>query len=211
MKFKTMLLASVLSLSMPFAARADSIESYEEYQTVCKSISECNLLNATDENTATDTVTQQAEDNLVTQRTRRRRRRVSEFAKEYYVGVGGAIYFPDGDDTLFGGHVNGGIRFTPYISGDADFLLGFGDFTLIGLLAGPKFEIGITETSEATAFISPGLGITIADFDNGSDTEFSFQIKTGVAFPAGQNKAYVQGRYLNADFDIFSIEGGVLF
>ncbi len=210
MKLKTMLLATLLSLSVSFAVQAESVETYEEYHSVCKSISECNSLDVTDDNTDTESVSQQGGNNTVAQRTRRRRP-ISQFAKEYYIGAGGAIYFPDGGDTLFGGNIFGGIRFSPYVSADADFLLGFGDFTLIGLLAGPKFEIGITETSEAVAFISPGLGITIFDFDNGSDTEFSFQIKSGVTFPAGSNKAFAQGRYINADGDVFSLEGGIIF
>ena len=212
MKLKTMLLATVLSLSLPFAAQGESVETCEEYQSVCKSISEWDSLNINYENTDTEAVSQQIDNNTVAQRTRRRRP-ISQFARSYYVGVGGAVYFPDGADALFGGNVLGGIRFSPYVSADAEFLFGFGDFTLIGFLVGPKFEIGITESSDASVFISPGLGISILDFDGGSDTDFSFQIKTGVFVPAGNNqKVFAQGRYINADgADIFSVEGGVSF
>lgn len=207
MKLKTMLLASLLFLSLPFAAKADNIETHQDYPNVCRSLAECDSLDITGENN--EAVNRQTDSNSVAQT---RRRRISQFAKEYYKGIGAALYFPDGGDVLFGGNLVGGIKFSPYISADADFLFGFGDFTLLGLLIGPKFEIGITETSEATAFISPGLGITYLDFDNGSDTDLGFQIKTGVAFPAGSNKAFGQGRYLNVDGgDIFSIEGGVIF
>ncbi len=211
MKLKTMLLASLLFLSMPFVARADSI-NYEEYQNVCTSLSECDSTNITGENT-NEAIDRQTESNSVAQSRRRRRRQsIDEFAKDYYIGVGGALYFPDGGDVLFGGNVTGGIKFSPYVSADADFLLGFGDFTLIGFLVGPKFEIGISETSDATAYISPGLGITYLDFDNGSDTDLGFQIKAGLAFPSGRNQIFGQGRYLNVDGgDIFSIEGGVIF
>ena len=212
MKLKTTFLATLLSLSMPFAAQADSVETYEDYQGVCKSISECDSLNTNYENTDSETLSQQTDSNTVTQRTRRRRS-INQFSKGYYVGVGGAIYFPDGGDALFGGHATGGIRFSPYVSADADFLFGFGDFTLLGLIVGPKFEIGITQTSEAVAYISPGLGFTRISDDGFNDTDFSFQLKTGVSFPAGNNKkAYGQGRYLNVDGgDIFSLEGGVTF
>ncbi len=212
MKFKTMLWATLLSVSVPLIAQAETVETFEDYQTVCKSISECNSLDINNNDRNTKTVVQETENNTIAQRTRRSR--ISQFAKGYYVGVGGALYFPDGDaDVLFGGSVTGGIKFSPYVSADADFLFGFGDFTLLGLLVGPKFEIGITETSDATAYISPGLGVVRASDDGNSNTEFSFQIKTGASFPMGNNRqAFGQGRYINADgADIFSIEGGVTF
>ena len=211
MKLKTMFLATLLSLSMPFAAQANSVETYEDYQNVCRSISECDSLTTNYDNTDLETLDQQTDKNTITQRTRRRT--INEFSKGYYVGLGGAIYFPDGGDALFGGHVTGGIKFTPYISADADFLFGFGDFTLLGFIVGPKFEIGITETSSAAAYISPGLGFARISDDGFSNTDFSFQLKAGVSFPAGRNKnAYGQGKYLNIDgADIFSLEGGVTF
>jgi hypothetical protein len=205
MNLKTLVLASLLCLSLPFAAKADNADNIEvqQNQNICTSLAECESSNINIGNTEAQT-----ENNTISQRTRRSR--ISQYAQDYYIGVGGAIYFPDGGDVLFGGNVTGGIRFSPYVSGDADFLLGFGDFTLLGLLVGPKFEIGITETSDATAYISPGLGITYLDGDGASNTDFSFQIKTGVAFPAGENRVFGQGRYINVDGgDIFSIEGGV--
>jgi hypothetical protein len=207
MNLKTLLLASLLCLSLPFAAKADNVE-IQQNQNVCTSLAECESSNINISNTETQAREGETENNTISQRTRRTR--ISQYAKDYYIGVGGALYFPDGGDVLFGGSVTGGIRFSPYVSGDADFIIGFGDFTLLGLLVGPKFEIGITETSDATAYISPGLGITYLDGDGASNTEFSFQIKTGVAFPAGENRVFGQGRYVNIDGgDIFSIEGGV--
>lgn len=193
---------------MPLAAQAQTIgeneENYDNYQVSCDA-GECSQFNV-------DYQTEQADSGEFAQRSRRSRRRRS---KKYYYGGNIGLFFPQGSDVGFGGSAFIGKQFYKNLGADLEFLLSFNDdFNVFAFMANPRFEFEI-EGSNLTAFASPGVGIGIIDPDNGdSDTDISFQVKTGLTFPVGNNKAFGQFRFFNQNDsggDIYSIEGGLIF
>lgn len=209
---KTTILASILAL-VPYAVTAQTAETqeYQNYQVSCQTGSGCNDFGVTYEE-GNDQVAQ-------TRRTRptRRTRTTFEPFEQWYTGAGAGVFFGDGLDLGFQGHVFGGTKFNEFISADLEFTFGFAgiedideNVTLLGLYLNPRFEYQF-DNSNLTAFLSPGIGLSRASFDGDSETEFDFQIKTGVSFPVRENTdVYVQGRYQN-EAEAFGIEGGAIF
>jgi hypothetical protein len=207
---KTTVLATILALALPYAVTAQTVETeeYKDYQVSCQTGAACNDFG----------VTYEEDDQKVAQyqRTRRTRTSIQPF-ENWYAGAGAGIFFGDGLDLGFQGHVFGGTKFNEYIGADLEFTFGFAgieDFdenvTLLGLYLNPRFEYQF-ENSNLTAFLSPGLGFIRASGNGESETEFDFQIKTGVSFPVKENTdIYVQGRYQN-EAEAFGIEGGAIF
>lgn len=236
MKIKTLVLGSLLAFCMPFAAEAqmttESSESYENYQVSCSPNSEnydptnaeCDAFDVNYEAESTDN------SEYSQRRSRRSRRsRSGDDVRKPYAGASLGIFFPEDDlETGFGGSIFGGYKFTPYISGEGEFLAYFGgidnipensifddNFSVLGFLANARFEYPFNQekSNSPVGFIAPGIGLAIADGAGDSDTEFAFQIKGGVSFPVKEKlDVFGQGRYINIDsFDTVSIEGGVKF
>ncbi len=234
-KIKTLVLGSLLAFCLPLAAEAqmtsETSESYENYQISCNSNSEyydptnpeCDSFDvnyeADSESTGYDEYSQR--------RTRRSRRSSStDDVKKPYAGASLGIFFPEGNaETGFGGSIFGGYKFTPYVSGEAEFLAFFGgldvaapdgddNYSILGFLANAKFEYPFNQSNSKSpvGFVAPGIGLARAEA-GGTDTEFAFQIKAGVEFPMKEKyDLFAQGRYINIDdFDTFSVEGGIKF
>ncbi|BAZ44624.1 hypothetical protein NIES4102_16360 [Chondrocystis sp. NIES-4102] len=209
---KTTVLASILAL-VPYAVTAQTAETeYQNYQVSCETGSACNDLG----------VTYQEGNNQVAQTrrtrpTRRTRTTTVQPFEKWYTGAGVGVFFGDGLDTGFQGHVFGGTEFNEFISADLEFTFGFAgiensndDATILGLYLNPRFEYEF-DNSNLTAFLSPGIGLSRTSGNGDSETDFDFQIKTGVSFPVRENTdVYVQGRYQN-EADAFGIEGGAIF
>jgi Outer membrane protein beta-barrel domain len=207
---KTTVLATILALALPYAVTAQTVETeeYKDYQVSCETGAACNDFGVTYEET----------DQEVAQIQRTRRTRSSTQAFEnWYAGGGAGIFFGDNLDLGFQGHVFGGTKFNEYIGADLEFTFGFAgvedideNITLLGFYLNPRFEYQF-ENSNLTAFLSPGLGLSRASGFGDSETEFDFQIKTGVSFPVQETtEVYVQGRYQN-EAEAFGIEGGAIF
>lgn len=206
MKIKNIVLGAILALCLPWAAQAQTTserkESYDKYQVSCDA-GECNQLNVNYQ-------TESADSGKIAQRSRRRRR-----SKNYYYGGNIGLFFPQGLDVSFGGSAFIGKQFYQNLGADLELLFAIGgDINVFAIMANPRFEFDI-EGSNLTAFASPGVGVGIIDPDNGdSDTDISFQVKTGLTFPVGNNKAFGQFRFFNQNDtggDIYSIEGGLIF
>lgn len=237
MKIKTLVLGSLLAFCLPLAAEAqmtsETSESYENYQISCNSNSE--YYDPTNPECDSFDVNYEADseskgyDEYSQRRTRRSRRSSStDDVKRPYAGASLGIFFPEGDlNTSFGGSVFGGYKFTPYVSGEGEFLFFFGgidepagiqlpddNYSVLGFLANAKFEYPLKQGSSKSpvGFVTPGIGFARAEA-NGSDTKFAFQVKAGVEFPVKEKyDLFAQGRYINIDdFDTFSVEGGIKF
>jgi opacity protein-like surface antigen len=207
---KTTILATILAFALPCAVTAQTVETeeYKDYQVSCETGAACNDFSVTYE---------EGEQKVAQiQRTRRTRSSIQPF-ENWYAGGGAGIFFGDNLDLGFQGHVFGGTKFNEYIGADLEFTFGFAgvedideNITLLGLYLNPRFEYQF-ENSDLTAFLSPGLGFSRASGFGDSETEFDFQIKTGVSFPVKENTdVYVQGRYQN-EAEAFGIEGGGIF
>ena len=223
MKLTTILSGTVVALSIPFAAQAQNVETYEDYRVSCNATSECNQF---------DVIYQEegADNNEIAQRRRTRRSRESD-KKKNYIGVTGGLFFPGGiGDVGFGPSVVGGRQFNDNLSGEVEFLFygGGTDFddlgyNILGFIAGAKYLFPFSDSSKSPyGFAGAGLGfgrialtgdeadrLDNAGFDT-SDGAFLFQLKGGVGYPVSKNiDIFGQFRYLNVTIDTFNRFGNV--
>jgi hypothetical protein len=208
---RSTILAAIVALIFPYAVTAQTVETeeYKNYQVSCETAAACNDFNVTYE-----------DEQKVAQIERTRRTRSSSSIQPFenwYAGGGAGIFFGDNLDLGFQGHIFGGTKFNEYIGADVEFTFGFAGvedidetLTLLGFYLNPRFEYQF-ENTNLTAFLSPGIGLARFSGFGDSETEFDFQIKTGVSFPIQETtEVYVQGRYQN-EAEAFGIEGGAIF
>ena len=250
-KNTTLAIAIVLGLSQ--GAKAEEIETQDTIEVSCNpfaseiSESECNR----------DLSVESQPEQIAQRRGRRRKSRV----EGYYAGASLGIFFPNDLDDVetnngFGGSVFGGVKFNKYFSADLEVFGAFGDFEDIevdngedielnysgfGFYINPRAELPLFQLagSTATAFISPGIGISSStievDFNqalnpdsvldisetDGTQLGFSFQVKGGIKIPVSSTiNLFGQVRYailptddflVEDSLNLFSTEGGVSF
>ena len=219
MKIKNTILAGLLVAAFPMAAQAQNIENYDEYQVSCETGADCNDFDVNYEQQPTNELSQRT-------RTRRTRRRSSDF-KKFYVGGALGIFSPgELDDGLnidpgtgFGGNLYAGYKFSKFIGADLELLIFGGDaevpdtdafddstYASVGLFASPRFTYSFDQDNvnkSPYVFLSPGLGINAVGFggDIEDDLEDSDVDTSGTGF-ALQAKAGV-GLPLSETLDIF--------
>ncbi|GAB4523631.1 MAG: hypothetical protein Tsb0014_01410 [Pleurocapsa sp.] len=234
MKLTTILSGTVVALCMPFAAQAQDLDTYEDYQNACKSISECDSFQVTDEYADSES-SLQVDNSEIAQRSRRSRS--SRSYDKYFAGFNLGLFLPEGGFNLgFGGSVYGGYMFNKNFGGDLEFLFAFGglddgydgfgnvdgNYSYLGFYVNPRYEIPFSRDGRTKAFGAFGLGLLRTGFNydydffgnrleiDGSDTDFSYQLKGGVMFPLGKKMDAV-GQIRVIEFDVVSFEGGLKF
>ncbi|MEM8827856.1 MAG: porin family protein [Cyanobacteria bacterium P01_G01_bin.19] len=212
MKFKSVIVAVALLAALPFSAKAQNVENYEEYQVSCEQGVECNDFNVMYEQ-------QEETSEEIAQRTRpRRTRRSSDFKKIYVGGTLGLAELGDGADLGFGASIVGGYRITKNIAAELEIYDYFGGtdsddlgYNYLGILANGSYRIPFGDDPKSLyAFVTPGfgfgrLGLTGDDADDlddagldTSDTGFLLQIKAGVGYPISESlNLFGQARYAN--------------
>ena len=235
----TILSTSVL-LTIPVAAQAKEIESYEDYQLYCSPQAyqynvqspDCDRFESIFEDRERELNRQQQPDqrNIEQENRREKQEGISGYA-----GTTLGLFFPDSEglNTGFGGNIYGGAKFNDNFATDIEFaILGGGtdlnnvNYGVWALFINPRFILPIEDKPDsASFFISPGIGISQA-FVSASDSNttvtvsedarFTWQIKGGASFPISRKfDLFGQLRYASQTeddtVDFFGTEIGLNF
>ena len=200
MRIKTIIVAALLSLGLPFAAKAETGED-QKYQVSCGA--ECSQFNVAQTNSFPVEINTNDADLAQSQRRRRRVRRTRRTrTRKIYLGGTLGVFFPseleefDGDvvdglddsesidpGTGFGGSIYGGYKFNNLLSADIEFFVFGGGanpiddsgYTSLGFFVNPRFTFAFNKGSANSpyAFISPGLGLASVNLSDEISDRFS--------------------------------------
>lgn len=235
MKTKTIVLAILLSLGIPLAAKAEGKET-TDYRVSCDA--QCDRFNVSQNNifpTVADSYDRESA------QERRSYRGNQSLTKRIYAGGTLGVFFVselDGieiieedldidaidPDTGFGGSLYAGYRFSHILGADLEgYIFGGGaepedsNFSSAGLFINPRFflPLGSNSLKAPYVFASPGVGIVgigfgdeIDDITEDPDSSFAFQIKAGGGLPLSESFDLIaQIRYVNA-LGIYEEEDG---
>lgn len=232
---KTLILATLLSLGLPLAAKAQTQDS-PSYQVSCNA--QCDRFRVT-QNNSFPTIADSYERGQV--RDRRGTRGNESLTKRFYGGGTLGVFFVselDGieiieedldideidPETGFGGSLYAGYRFSHILGADIEgYLFGGGaepedsSFTSAGFFVNPRLflPLGRNSLKAPYAFASPGVGIVgigfgdeIDDIAEDPDSAFAFQLKVGAGLPLSESFDIIgQIRYVNA-LGIYEEEDG---
>ena len=235
MKIKTFVLAVLLSLGIPFAAKAQS--KSPDYQVSCQD--QCDSLNVSQDNTSVQ-IADSYEQGQIPRRERYSSGNQSLTKRIYAGGTLGVFFVSELDgieiieqdldidaidpNTGFGGSLYAGYRLSHILGADIEgYIFGGGaepedsNFSSAGLFVNPRFflPLGSNSLKAPYVFASPGVGIVgigfgdeIDDIVEEPDSSFAFQLKAGGGLPLSESFDIIgQIRYVNA-LGIYSEEDG---
>lgn len=233
-KIKTSILTAIIFSALPLGAKAQEVNSYENYELACESDADCNDYSIDYETTESDI------DVAQTRRTPRTRSRTPRENK-FYAGGNLGLYIP-GDDLDIGWGLGAlfGYNFSEQISAELEVYDFFGgsnvddlgyNFLVVAANGVYTYPFG-GDSNSLYAFFGLGLGVgnlsatgDVADEaeDNGIDTSSSdifFHWKAGVGYPLS-NKIDLTGQFRAIKFDAgndtienentFALEAGIKF
>lgn len=213
----SVILSIIGTLTIPNAAIAKDIESYEDYRMHCSSIAyrygvqspECKKYKAIFEERDREQNNLQPRRNRIRRRTIRTRQEESSRKYKGYVGINPGAYFPNSDFLKTGGGISlyGGTKFNPNFATDVEIALVGGNTVDPGVAYGafaafinPRFILPFDQAKERTAslYVSPGIGISAIGVGDGDitvtdDTRLTWQTKAGISAPIS-NKLDIFGQ-----------------
>lgn len=225
MKIKTIILATILSLGLPLAAKAEGKDP-NSYRVSCDN--GCNDFNVT-QNTAAPTIADSYD--LGQGRTRSYRGNQSLTKRIYAGGTLGIFFVSELDgieiieedldidaidpNTGFGGSIYAGYRLSHILGADIEgYIFGGGaepedsNFSSAGVFVNPRFflPLGSNSLKAPYVFASPGVGFVgigfgdeIDEIAEEPDSSFAFQLKAGGGLPLSESFDIIgQIRYVNA-------------
>ena len=225
MKIKTIILATLFSLGLPLAAKAES-QNHNFERISCDA--RCNDFSVVQHDTA-PTVADSYD--LGQERTRSYRGNESLTKRIYAGGTLGIFFVSELDgieiieedldidaidpNTGFGGSIYAGYRFSHILGADIEgYVFGGGaepedsNFSSAGVFINPRFflPLGSNSLKAPYVFASPGVGLTgigfgdeIEDIVEEPDSSFAFQLKAGGGLPLSESFDIIaQIRYVNA-------------
>ena len=234
MKIKSIILATLLSLGLPLAVKAES-QDFNSQRISCDD--RCNNLNLVQNNT-TPTIADSYD--LGQERTRSYRGNESLTKRIYAGGTLGVFFVSELDgieiieedldidaidpNTGFGGSIYAGYRFSHILGADIEgYVFGGGaepedsNFSSAGVFLNPRFflPLGSNSLKAPYVFASPGVGFVgigfgdeIDDIVEEPDSSFAFQLKAGGGLPLSESFDIIgQIRYVNA-LGIYEEENG---
>lgn len=214
MKIKTSILTALLFSALPLGAKAQEVNSYENYKVACEYGADCNDYDV-------DYETKETDSNVAQTRRTRRTRSTDPRNNKFYVGGNLGFYVPGGGlDVGFGLGGLFGYNFSNQIAAELEVYDYFGGsntddlgYNFLGVAANGVYTYPFSNDSKSLyAFFGLGLGIgnlsatgDVADEaeDNGTDTSSSdvfFQWKAGVGYPVS-DKIDFTGQFRAIKFD----------